>query len=81
MLTAAHLCNGMPYSGLDIEASFKRLYCKEADLSHLDVIDARAFVHIKDAKKLEPKSWEGCSAASANRKRFSTEFGTRRMTR
>ena len=28
-------------------------------MSHLKIIGVRAFVHIKDAKKLEPKSWEG----------------------
>ena len=27
-------------------------------MSHLKIIGARAFVHIKDAKKLDPKSWE-----------------------
>ena len=59
MLTAAYLCNRMPHSGLDMETPFKRLYGKEANLSHLEIIGARAFVHIKDAKKLEPKSWEG----------------------
>ena len=59
MLTAAYLCNRMPHSGPDMETPFKRLYGKEANLSHLKIIGARAFVHIKDAKKLEPKSWEG----------------------
>ena len=59
MLTAAYLCNRMPQSGLDVETLFKWLYVKEANLSHLKMIGARAFVHIKNAKKLEPKSWEG----------------------
>ena len=49
----------MPHSGLDIETPFKRLYGKEANLSHLKIIGAKAFVHIKDAKKLESRSWEG----------------------
>ena len=57
-LTAAYLCNRMPRSGLDMETQFKRLYGKETNLSHLKITGARAFVHIKDAKKLEPKSWE-----------------------
>ena len=48
MLTAAHLCNRMPHSRLDMETPFKRLYGKEANLSHLNIIGARAFVHIKD---------------------------------
>ena len=59
MLTVAYLYNGMLHSGLDMETPFKRLYSKEANLLHLKIIGARAFVHIKDAKKLEPKSWEG----------------------
>ena len=59
MLTATYLCNRMPHSGLDMETPFKQLYDKEANLSHLKIIDGRAFVHIKDAKKLKPKSREG----------------------
>ena len=59
MLIAACLCNRMPHSGLDMETPLKRLYGKEAKMSYLKIIGARAFVHIKDAKKLEPKSWEG----------------------
>ena len=59
MPTAAYLCNRMPHSGVDMETPFKRLYGKEANLSHLKIIGVKAFVHIKDAKKLEPKSWEG----------------------
>ena len=59
MLTVAYLCSRMPHSGLDMETSFKRLYGKEDTLSHLKIIGARAFVHIKDAMKLQPKSWEG----------------------
>ena len=58
MLTAAYLCNRMLHSGLDMETPFKRLHGIEANLSHLKIIGARAFVHIKDAKKLEPKPWE-----------------------
>ena len=59
MLTAAYLRNRMPDFGFDMETPFKRLYGKEANLSHLKITGTRAFVHIKDAKKLEPKSWEG----------------------
>ena len=58
MLTAAYLCNRLPHSRLDMETPFKRLYGKESNLSYLKIIGARAFVHIKDAKKLEPKPWE-----------------------
>ena len=49
----------MQHSGLDMKMPFKRLYGKEANLSHLKIIGARAFVHIKDVKEMEPKSWEG----------------------
>ena len=42
-----------------METPFKRLYGKEANLSHLKIIGAGSFVHIKDAEKMEPKSWEG----------------------
>ena len=45
----------MPYSGLGMETPFKRLYGKEANLLHLKIIGAKAFVDIKDAKKLEPQ--------------------------
>ena len=58
LLTAAYLCKRMPHSGLDMETPFKRLYGKEANLSHLNIIGARASLYIKDVKKLEPKSWE-----------------------
>ena len=59
ILTAAYLCNRMPHSGFDMETPFKRVYGKEANLSHLKIIGTRAFVHIEDAKKLKPKFWEG----------------------
>ena len=58
MLIATYLSNRKPHSGLDMETPFKWLYGKEANLSHLKIIGARAFVHIKDAKELESKSWE-----------------------
>ena len=59
MLTATYLCSRMPHPGLDMETPFKRLYGMEVNLWYLKVFGARAFVHIKDAKKLEPKSWKG----------------------
>ena len=58
ILTVTYLCNRMPHSGLDMETTLKHLYGKEANLSHLKIIGGGAFVHIKDAEKLEPKSWE-----------------------
>ena len=59
MLTAASVCNRMPHSELEMETLFKRLYGEETNLLHLKIIGARAFIHTKDANKLEPKSWEG----------------------
>ena len=59
MFTAAYLCNRILHSELDMETPFKWLHGKEANLSRLKIIGARACVHIKDAKKLEPKSWGG----------------------
>ena len=59
MLTVAYLFYRMPHSGLNMETPFKRLNGKKANLTHLKINGAKAFVHIRDAKKLEPKSWEG----------------------
>ena len=59
VLTTTYLCNRVPHSALKMETSYKVLYGKEADLSHLKVIGSRAFVHIKDSTKLGHTSWEG----------------------
>ena len=58
MLTATYLCNRMSHSGIGMKTPFKRLYGKEENSSRLNTIGARAFVHVKGDKKLEPKSWE-----------------------
>ena len=79
MLTAAYVCNRMPHSGLDMEAPFKRLYGKEANLSHLKIIGARAFVHIKNAKNFNPSLGKECCAASARTKRSLTGSETRTL--
>ena len=47
MLTAAYLSNRSPHSALGMETPYKKLYGKEADLSLLKIIGARAFVHIE----------------------------------
>ena len=47
MLTAAYLSNRSPHSALGMETPYKKLYGKEADLSILKIIGARAFVHIE----------------------------------
>ena len=53
---------------------FKRLYDKEAILSHLKAIGARAFVHIKDAEKLDPKSWEGILCGFSEKEAISCQI-------
>lgn len=58
MVTASCQCNRIPRSTLKIETPHKMLDCKDADLSHLRIIDGRAFVDIKDATKLGHTSWE-----------------------
>ena len=42
-----------------METPHKVLYGKDANLSHLKIPGARAFVHIKDATKLGHTFWEG----------------------
>ena len=58
-MTASYICNRIPYSALNMETPYKKLYGKDADLSHLKIIGARAFVHAKNPNKLEHVSWEG----------------------
>ena len=42
-----------------METWYKKTYGKDADLSHLKSIGARAFVRIKNPNKLGHTSWEG----------------------
>ena len=58
MITASYLCNRIPPSALKMETPYKMLNGKDADLSHLGIIGARAFVDIKDTYKLGHTSWE-----------------------
>ena len=51
--------NRTPHKALKMETSFKVLHGKKADLSHLRVTGARAFVHIKDSRHLDAAAWEG----------------------
>ena len=39
--------NWIPHSALNMETPYKKLYGKDADLSHIKVIGLRAFVRIK----------------------------------
>ena len=41
MLTVAYICSHVPHSRLEMKTPFKRLYAKEADLSHLKIIVLR----------------------------------------
>ena len=49
----------IPHSALNMETPYKLLRSKDADLSHLRIIGAREFVHIKDVNTLGHTSWEG----------------------
>ena len=42
-----------------METPYKKLYGKDADLSHHKIIGSRAFVHIKNPTKLDHTLWEG----------------------
>ena len=53
MMTAFNLCNRIPHSARKMETPYKMFYCKDVELSHLRIIGARAFVHTKDANKLD----------------------------
>ena len=58
-MTASYISNRIPHSALNTETPCKRLYGKDADLSHLKIIGARAFVHIKNPNKLGHTLWQG----------------------
>ena len=58
-MAAAYLKNRTPHKALKMETPFKMFHAEEADFSHLRVIGARAFVHIKDSRKLDAAAWEG----------------------
>ena len=45
-MATSYICNRMPHSVLNMETLYKKLYVKDADLSHLKIIGARAFVRI-----------------------------------
>ena len=79
-MAAAYLNNRTPHKVLKMETPFKMLHGKEADLSHLRVIGARTFVHIKDSRKLDAAAWEGKVCAAIARRENLTESGTQRLT-
>ena len=47
MVAASYICNRIPHSALNVETPYKKLYGKDADIYHLNIIGARAFVHIE----------------------------------
>ena len=58
--TAVFLINRSPHRALEGNTPYSRLFGKEADLSGLRAIGARAFVHKeRQGNKLEEKAWEG----------------------
>ena len=76
--TAAYLSNRSLHSALDMETPYKKLHGKEADLSLLEIIGARAFVHIEAyTKNLGNKAWEGrfcgCSQESKTYRVYNPE--------
>ena len=58
-MAASYICNQIPHSALNIETPYKKIYRKDANLSHLKIVGARAFVHIKNPNKLDHTLWEG----------------------
>ena len=58
MMAASYICNRIPHSALNMETPYKKLYGKDADLSHLKILGVRAFIHIKNPKKLGHMSWQ-----------------------
>ena len=57
-MVAAYLKNRTLHKALRVETLFKMLHGEEADLSLLRVIGAKAFVRIKDSRRLDAAAWE-----------------------
>ena len=57
-MAASYICNRIPHSAVNMEMPYKKLDVKDADLSHLKTVDARAFVHIKNPNMLSHTSWK-----------------------
>ena len=82
MMAALYTCGWIPRSALNMETPYKKLYGKDADLFHLKIIGARAFVHIKNPHKLGHMSWEGMVCGFSETKSNSYRIwnpNTRRM--
>lgn len=58
--TAAYLANRSPHSALDSQTPYFKFHGKQAGMSALRTIGARAFVHVEThTPKLEDRAWEG----------------------
>ena len=58
--TAAFLVNIAPHKTLEMGTPYKRMYDKDANLTMLRTIGARAFVHVETCtQKPAAKAWEG----------------------
>ena len=67
-MAAAYLKNKTLHKAFMMETPFKMLHGEEADLSHVRVIGAKTFVHIKDSRKLDAAAWERKVCGSEERK-------------
>ena len=75
-MAASYICNQIPHSALNMEMPYKYLYREDADLSYLEIVGARAFVHIKNPNKLGHTSWEGMVCGFSDRDRADGFGGT-----
>ena len=78
MMAASYICNRIPHSALNMETLYKKFYRKDADLSHLKIIDAKAFVHIKNPNKIGRTSREGMVCGFSEIESNSTVSGTQK---
>ena len=81
MMASSYICNRILHSVLNMETAYKKLYRKDADLSHLKIISVRAFVHIKNSNKLGHKSWEGMVCGFSETKSNSSRIWNPKMRR
>ena len=58
-MAAVYFKNRTSHNAFKTETPFKMLHGEEADPSHIRVIGARHFLHIKDSRKVDAAAWEG----------------------
>ena len=77
-MAASYICNWISHSALNTETPYKKLYGKDADLSHLKIIGARAFVHIKTQASWATRRGKGrCTASVRPRATPTTKSASR----